>query len=345
MSFESGGPTLPRDTHIDTRMFSNEPLLLRMDLATHAFYRKLENPQDKKVLEIASHVANVSVLLRQATKKELKRYGQPGEQEITRDVRMKYQARQDQVTQPGTFDMQWGLKWLLSFVILLESPVFGTAGAERMVVIAEQWMKALADAGIHEVADQMSELQSILRTARDELPASCALAEQLPGKFSSACSLLFAGQLRDAYVNMYKPKWVVAEETLNSQARGECLSEMSLDEARQLVDDIVPLDAVCISSCPLDIRIDSVGAAGAEDASGLQQYVPVLVRIFDRQKMADREDKEPILLRFGYESLEFLRPGFIIEATLHTLSNGCHYIDAVTMVWPSYSPLDYVELY
>ncbi|KAJ1951797.1 hypothetical protein EC988_003905, partial [Linderina pennispora] len=52
--------------------FPDEPLLLRMDKTTHAFYKTLTDEADKKMLEVVTHTANVSPILRQASKKDFK---------------------------------------------------------------------------------------------------------------------------------------------------------------------------------------------------------------------------------------------------------------------------------
>ncbi|KAJ2781794.1 hypothetical protein H4R18_002655 [Coemansia javaensis] len=332
---------------IATREFSREPLLLRLDVATHAFYSTLESGSDKKMMELVASTANVSVLTRPATKKELRRYGQPGEEENTRNVRLKYQLREDNLVQSGAFDLQWGLRWLLSFVVLTEMPGIGAAAAARLVELVGQWLDALVAAGIHEVADEMPALRATLGLARDELCAMRALGDALPGRFNSACSLLFAGSLRTAYVDARLPRWVLRLRADSGAGDAAAQSSsplphgMSVADAQQCVEGIVPLGTPCRSSGAVDLRIKA--AAGDSDETGLVQ---VRARVFDRHAMEDREggDDDDVVLRFERDVAAGLRPGFVVEATLHSLDNGVHYIDAVTMVWPSYTPLDYCFL-
>ncbi|KAJ1826039.1 hypothetical protein LPJ56_002387 [Coemansia sp. RSA 2599] len=339
MAFAREPQTIPRDASIDLCAFSNDPLLLRMDMATYSYYSTLSDIRDKRLLEIASRAANVNVLTRPVGKKELKKFAERRDAEAVRNVRLKYQTRQDQVAQLGTFDMQWGLKWLLSFVVLVEEPVLGVYGAERMVSITEEWMKALARADISEVSSQLPQLRDTLEIARAELPLSLALAEALPGKFNLACSLLFAGQLRSAHTDMHRPRWALADQAGSDHESEHDDADSAKAQARETIGDIVPANAECIRSRPADLRITSIDAA-SED---FPAYRRVCARVFDRLRLVDKEDEEQVELRFEADIASRLCVGLVIEATLHALSNGMHYIDAVTMVWPSYSPLDYVD--
>ncbi|KAJ2780697.1 hypothetical protein GGI15_003440, partial [Coemansia interrupta] len=329
MSFGKQGPTIPRDAKIETNMFSSEPLLMRMDFATYKYYRTLENPHDKKLMETASAFANVNVLTRPGTKKELKRYSDFKDIEARRDLRLKYQTRQVQVLGQATFDMQWGLKWLLSHFILIEEPVIAApVRAERLPVITGEWMNALAGDGIHEVADQLPELLEIVDMAKQELPLLHRLGDQLPGKFNTACSLLFAGQLRTARIDMFKPKWVLADQQLSSTEGADHADIYNDDpelmtqaQARNYVNGIVPLDATS-TSCPADLRIVSIESSAADDTStGPDGCLYVTAHVYDRQKKSDKEGKAPVVLRMDREMAPNLRVGFIIEATLHELSN------------------------
>ncbi|KAJ1642672.1 hypothetical protein LPJ64_005497 [Coemansia asiatica] len=342
MTFRLEPQTIPKGANIDLCTFSNEPLLLRMDMATYEYYSALTDTRDKKLMEIASRAANVNVQTRPAGKKELKKFEARKDLEAVRNVRLKYETKQEQIAQLGTFDMRWGLRWLLSFVVLVEEPVLGLYGAERMVSVTEEWMRSLARADIYEVSNQLPQLMSILETARVELPLSLALAEKLPGNFNLACSLLFAGQLRSAHTDMYKPRWVLMDHQADSDDESEHEdAEISKTRARETIDGIVPTDAECTRSRPVDLRIASVDVGTENCPAG--GYMRVSARIFDRSRLADNEDEEQVELRFEADMASCVCVGFVIEATLHTLSNGVHYIDAVTMVWPSYSPLDYVD--
>ncbi|KAJ1732514.1 hypothetical protein LPJ61_002007 [Coemansia biformis] len=342
-------PTL-RAAGIDTRRFSSEPLLLRLDVATHAFYQGLADSRDRKMMELAASTANVNVLTRPAGKKEFKKYNQPGEDETTRNVRLKYQLREDNLAQMGAFDPQWGLRWLFSYVALTDMPGIGSDGAGRFVDLVERWLEALAAAGIHEIADELPGLRQTIAAARDELPCALSVSEKLPGRFNAACSLLFAGALRTTYVDAHQPRWVLrlrARDGAPGTAAAAALPEglghegaapMSVADAQEYVSGIVAPDARCTSSGAVDLRVKGIGPA-AED-SGLAQ---VRVRVFDRQAMEDKGDE--LVLRLEHDAAAELRVGFVIEATLHALDGDVHYIDLVTLVWPSYAPLDFVDLF
>ncbi|KAJ2321574.1 hypothetical protein H4R23_000160, partial [Coemansia sp. Cherry 401B] len=92
MTSSSGNTLSPAaaELGINMRKFSNDPLLLRLDMATYAFYKNLEDETDKKLMEIVARAANVNVNTRYARKRELKNYKQPGHDENTRNVRIKY---------------------------------------------------------------------------------------------------------------------------------------------------------------------------------------------------------------------------------------------------------------
>ncbi|KAJ2800842.1 hypothetical protein H4S07_005081 [Coemansia furcata] len=212
-----------------------------------------------------------------------------------------------------------------------------------MTSVVQRWLNAMASADIHEVKDQLEDLTKFVDCAREELLASRALANQMPGMFNAACSLLYAGELHRVHVESGLPKWVLADRE-NSRGDGRLMpdhlvQDLSLEQARQLLSGIVADDARCTRSRPVDLLVASVGACGDD---GMHK---VSVGIFDRQNMMVVEGEDSIVLRFEADLAANLISGQVIEATLYTLSDGCNYIDAVTMVWPSYSPLDYVNMY
>ncbi|KAJ2799830.1 hypothetical protein H4R20_004283 [Coemansia guatemalensis] len=338
---------IPEGANISTHKFSDEPLLLRLDIATYAFYRELKDATDKRLMEMIAITANVNVLTRPAGKKEFKKYNRPGQEENTRSVRLKYRLREELLQKSGTFDPQWGIKWLLSFVSLLDTPVLNSAEASRLVELVDMWLKALVSADIHEIVSELPGMEDTIAIAREEMLCQRTLSEKLPGQFNSACSLLFAGELKTNFVDANMPKWVVelrahdnpSTDYTGTRDRGSAPS-LSVSEAQECVSGIVPLDAKCKSSGAVDLRIKSIGN---EDGSNEDGLVQVLVCVFDRQNMVDKG--EQLVLRFEPDIAMEMHVGFVLEATLHTLDNGYNYIDAVTMVWPSYTPLDYVEMF
>ncbi|KAJ2162277.1 hypothetical protein GGF46_000768 [Coemansia sp. RSA 552] len=342
-------PARPTDSSgIGTRRFSKEPLLLRLDAATYAFYQTLTSARDQKLMQLVSTTANVNVLSRPANKKEFKKYGRPGEEENTRNVRLKYQIREDNLRAAGTFDPQWGFCWLLSFVILVDSPVFGLADTMRLLDLTTTWLQTLSAKDIYEIADHMPDLNAILGRAREELPCLQSLNQKIPGPFNTACSMLFAGDLKRSYVDDYLPSWVLdlrsREGSLEQPQAAPAISgalgpEMTLEEARDCVAGIVPLETAVKSSGAVDLRIKSVGTRCDGD-TGL---VPVRACVVDRSTMEDQGAE--LTLLFEQEATADMRSGFTIEATLYSLDSGHHYIDAVTMIWPSYTPMDHIEIF
>ncbi|KAJ2908495.1 hypothetical protein GGI21_002827 [Coemansia aciculifera] len=333
---------LPLSANISTCDFTDEPLLMRVERVTTALFRELEDAQEKRCLELTSFEANAGLVRPVATKKELKKYKAGGEEQTTSDILLRYRLREEQLLQSGTLDIPWGLKWLLSYVVLIESPVFGAGGMEKMTSVVQRWLNALASADIHEVKDQLEELTKFVDCARDELVASRALANQLPGVFNAACSLLYAGELHTVHVDGGLPKWVLADRRNGGEGRlsqGHSPLDMSIEQSRQFVSDIIAPDAQCSRTRPADLLVEAVGGCGDD---GLHK---VSTRVFDRQRMAVAEGEDPVTLRFETDLVANLRIGQVIETTLYTLSDGCSYIDVVTMVWPSYSPLDYVNMY
>ncbi|KAJ2061078.1 hypothetical protein GGI17_003335 [Coemansia sp. S146] len=328
---------------IDTRDFADEPLLMRVERVTAALNRELDDTVEKRCLEITSFAANAGLVRPVATKKELKKYKKDGEEQATRDIILKYRLREEQLLQSGTLDIPWGLKWLLSYVVLIDSPVIGPGNMEKMTSVVQRWLNAMASADIHEVKDHLEDLTKFVDCARVELLASRALANQLPGMFNAACSLLYDGALRSVHVDFGLPKWVLADR--RNSGGGDRLmpdhlvQDLSIEQARQIVSGIVAEDAQCTRSRPVDLKVESVGVCGDD---GLHI---VSVCVFDRQNMVAVEGEDTVVLRFETDLAGNVIPGQVIEATLYTLSDGCHYIDAVTMLWPSYSPLDYVNLY
>ncbi|KAJ2675134.1 hypothetical protein IWW42_001280 [Coemansia sp. RSA 1085] len=321
---------------IDSRRFSGEPLLLRLDLATSAFYASLKDEESKRLMEIVARAANLDIANRPATKKELKKYKKPGYSDNTRNVETKYRAKEERLLKSGTFDPQWGLKWLLSYVVLVDSSVFITNSALRLCEITEEWLDALAK-DVCEISDSISELKQVLEDARTELASIQLLSDKLPGKFNSACSLLFGGDLRQMHIDPYLPKWVTALQghDLSAGVEPANFDLMSLTEAQSCVDGIVDLNSTCTCCGSFDIRIHKL--APVNDLG----LAPVCVYKFDRQTMKDIEE---LTLLFEHDIIMHMRENMVIEATLYKLANGQHFIDSVTMVWPSYTPLDYVTL-
>ncbi|ORX74577.1 hypothetical protein DL89DRAFT_290100 [Linderina pennispora] len=260
--------------------FPDEPLLLRMDKTTHAFYKTLTDEADKKMLEVVTHTANVSPILRQASKKDFKKYGNPEYPTITSSIIDKYAERQKVLLSSGTLDLVWGIRWLLSYVVLIDYPLQGTE-------------MALADADILEV----------LGVAHQELVVSRQLSTMLPGSFNSACSIVFAGELKTIHIAHANGIAGVEEQT-----------EGVAVDAVQTIGGMVDRDSICVSTASVDLRIM---CSNNDDGK---------VSEFDRSIMKDTGTP------------------FELKGTLHRLSDGTRYIDQVTMVWPTYTPLDYVDL-
>ncbi|KAJ2552426.1 hypothetical protein EV175_003316 [Coemansia sp. RSA 1933] len=332
-------------TNSETVVFSDEPLLLRLDIATYAFYQTLgeDDACEKKMLELAASFANVTVQTRLVGKKEMKKYKRPGKQAATRDIMSKYQDREKQLLQSGTWDMQWGLRWLLSFIVLIDTPVLSISNAKAMLSVVNRWLRALRDANIQEVEGQFAELEHTLSVADDELVASLSASRSLPGKFNAACSLIFAGELKEAFVDLHMPKWALTDYVINTEHRATAAhdtstSGLSLADARDCVaqvfgsEDLSQITCTCSIAC--DLRVNEI-------TQDLSPFRRVSAYMFNRTTLADQGD--PLVLYLEHEIAAELRPGFVLEATLHTLNNGYNYIDAVTMVWPSYTPLDYVD--
>ncbi|KAJ2082827.1 hypothetical protein H4R24_001285 [Coemansia sp. RSA 988] len=338
----SAALAIPEGANISTHNFSDEPLLLRLDIATHAFYRELKDATDKRLMEMIASTANINVQTRLAGRKEFKKYNKDGEEENTRNVRLKYRLREELLQKSGTFDPQWGIKWLLSFVSLLETPVLNSAEASRLVELVDMWLKALVNANIHEIVSELPALEDTIAIAREEMLSQRTLSEKLPGQFNSSCSLLFAGELKTNFIDANLPKWVVdlrAHDNHSGAYDRNTAPSLSVAEAQECVSGIVPLDATCKSSGAVDLRIKSIG----NDSDNEDGLVQVCVCVFDRQNMVDKG--EQLSLRIETDIAMEMHVGFVLEATLHTLDNGSNYIDAVTMVWPSYTPLDYVEMF
>ncbi|KAI9504597.1 hypothetical protein GGI25_000744 [Coemansia spiralis] len=341
----------------------NEPLLLRLDMATYAFYRSLSDDdlRAKKMMELVSQVANVNVLVRLVNKKELRNFKVHGQEKLTREIMIKYNERERQLLQSGTWDINWGLRWLLSYLALVESPVLGITNAKCMLSVVDQWIDALGEANISEVVSQLPALKQTIAIARDELIASLHTSQQLSGKFNTSCSLLFAGELKETYIDLHMPKWALADQSMiaepqsSSGAYKPTNNQLSLAEAWECVASVfesTDLNQVaCVRSMACDLRIKEIATTvyvdciNTGDCNSAKQttapFYKVTVCVFDRQTMADQG--ELLTLLFESNIVANLRVGFILEATLHTLDNGYHYIDAVTMVWPSYTPLDYVD--
>ncbi|KAJ2211059.1 hypothetical protein EV179_005792 [Coemansia sp. RSA 487] len=288
----------------------------------------------------------------------MKKYKYPGQYAATREIMIKYRDREKQLLQSGTWDMQWGLRWLLSFVVLIDAPVLSIPNANAMVSVVNKWLYALKKAKIQEVEEQFAELEHIISVATDELAASLSASGKLPGRFNAACSLIFAGELKEAFIDLHMPKWALADHVINTEeyrptdAYSAADSGLSLAEARECVAQVFGSDdlsqVACTHSIACDLRVSKIAGARNDDdsntngeAQDVASFHKVAVHTFNRMTLADQGDQ--LVLYLESDIVAELRPGFVLEATLHTLNNGYHYIDAVTMVWPSYTPLDYVD--
>ncbi|KAJ2661078.1 hypothetical protein IWW48_002633 [Coemansia sp. RSA 1200] len=223
------------------------------------------------MLEIATAFANVSVQTRLVSKKDIKKYGRPDHQATTHDIIVRYQEREKQLLQSGTWDMQWGLRWLLSFIVLIETPVLCIINAKAMLSVVSKWICALKEAHIQEVEEQFSELEQITCVASDELVASLSVSEKLPGGFNAACSLVFAGDLKEAFVDLYMPKWALADhgattESRYAAAQNTANSGLSLAAARgcviQVFDSEDLSQVVCTHSIACDLRVSEIAGSG-----------------------------------------------------------------------------------
>ncbi|KAJ1961604.1 hypothetical protein GGI12_003158 [Dipsacomyces acuminosporus] len=344
---ETADKVIPASAGAAAAEFLDEPLLLRMDLVTADFHETIDDDQDRRLFEIVAKMANVNPIFRHSRKSELEKYKEPGEEEATRNVLIKYASEERRILQSGTLDLVWGLKWLFSYEVLIEIPVLDPALVDRMINIVARWLAAMARAGIDEVSSQMPNLRRVLDLAKEEIPASRALADQLPGKFNTACSLIYAGELRQNYVSTNTPKWVQDDPAIappvnhhqdQQLSSSDSPAVLTMAQAQEIVADFVPPGSVCTRSCAQELRVDSVIKPTDEKDHGA---LLAMVHIFDREKLEGTG--EPIAIRLDDDMAPNIKPGFVIEATLHTLDTGIHYIDQITMIWPSYSPLDYMH--
>ncbi|KAJ2568538.1 hypothetical protein IW140_003744 [Coemansia sp. RSA 1813] len=203
----------------------------------------------------------------------MKKYKYPGQYAATREIMIKYRDREKQLLQSGTWDMQWGLRWLLSFVVLIDAPVLSIPNANAMVSVVNKWLYALKKAKIQEVEEQFAELEHIISVATDELAASLSASGKLPGRFNAACSLIFAGELKEAFIDLHMPKWALADHVINTEeyrptdAYSAADSGLSLAEARECVAQVFGSDDLSqVASMSFQPDIESLFADHVKNA-------------------------------------------------------------------------------
>ncbi|KAJ2668012.1 hypothetical protein GGH99_006525, partial [Coemansia sp. RSA 1285] len=218
-----------------------------------------------------------------------------------------------------------------------------------MLSVVSKWICALKEARIQEVEEQFSELEQITCVASDELVASLAVSEKLPGGFNAACSLVFAGRLKEALVDLYMPKWALADhgattESRYAAAQNTANSGLSLAEAKECIIQVFDSEdlsqVVCTHSIACDLRVSGIAGPGNDEsdkdgyavkgkAHNTTSFHKVYVYMYNRLASVDEGDR--LTLYLESDVVAELRPGFVLETTLHTLNNGYHYIDSVTM--------------
>lgn len=334
-------------TATDVKVLADEPLLFRMERVSATLYKQLNDQQDKQLLELITRVANTSPTNAVATKRELKGYRQPGNEKSTRDVLIKYRTRERQILQTGTHDIPWGLKWLFSFIILVDTPVKGAARVDRMLELTKQWLQAMAEDGIYEVGDQLSELNALLDSIGNELNGCRELTTQLPGPFNTACNLLFGDRIQDAAARGEIPRWAIADQQslpplyINRDENNKDM-RMAMSQAREYVDGVVGENERCTNSQARDLRVESISPSFTR---GAITGCTVTVQPIDRGSMEPVSSSAPVDLWLEVDIAANLHVGIVIEATLHFLSSGQAYVHEVTMVWPSFTPMDYMDIY
>ncbi|KAJ1932004.1 hypothetical protein EC988_009600, partial [Linderina pennispora] len=231
-------------------------------------------------------------ILRQASKKDFKKYGNPEYPTITSSIIDKYAERQKVLLSSGTLDLVWGIRWLLSYVVLIDYPLQGTEMVDTLISVTQRWLEALADADILEVKEVLPQLIEVLGVAHQELVVSRQLSTMLPGSFNSACSIVFAGELKTIHVNNFLPNWVTSNPEVahaNGIAGVEEQTEGVAVDAVQTIGGMVDRDSICVSTASVDLRImcsdNGDGKVAVTEAEG--DYCMVKVSEFDRSIMKD----------------------------------------------------------
>ncbi|KAJ1982851.1 hypothetical protein H4R34_001580 [Dimargaris verticillata] len=172
----------------------------------------------------------------------------------------------------------------------------------------------------HEDIDQAI---AVVRQAQRHLVSLRRAFYLMPGKPNMARSARFDGEFK--YILEPVP-WAIAE------LEPECT--LSPTDYQTLIAAI-PADATIVQSRQ-QLRV----VATVDSTTGLATLYPWTVDpadwTLDTPVTPPSDSSDQYTIDMGPTLCQYLSPGFIIEACYHTLSDGTHYCDSVTAVWPPY---------
>ncbi|PVU99995.1 hypothetical protein BB559_000200 [Furculomyces boomerangus] len=219
------------------------------------------------------------------------------------------------------------------------------------------------------------------KLAKEQIPLVSKLSQQLPGKFSQKCIDLYlnkpkisiikgnnAGMVKDEKLGfekgidlnfeeyeIFKKKFKynpnIHPEIQNKNEDGGFFDENTLEISWSLPTDIKVnkiIDKYTITAEIFDRSKGSLGNSNQlttdeTDTNTNDSSTPTDSFSDDEEDNINKIGEFELVL--GKEVVECIIPGFIIEGTLHKLSNGTFFISDVTAVWPSFTMLDDDDFY
>ncbi|KAJ1972799.1 hypothetical protein H4R35_004475 [Dimargaris xerosporica] len=174
-----------------------------------------------------------------------------------------------------------------------------------------------------EYREDLDQAMAVVRLAQHQLVSLRRAFYLMPGKPNMARSARFDGEFK--YILEPVP-WAAAE------LEPEC--SLSPSEYQTLIA-AVPADATIVQSSH-QLRV----VATVNRTTGLATLHPWAVDpadwTLDTPITPPSGPSDQYTIDIGLALCQYLKPGFIIEASYHSLSDGTYYFDSVTAVWPPY---------
>ncbi|KAJ1675495.1 hypothetical protein EV182_001154 [Spiromyces aspiralis] len=322
---------------IDPRM----PLLLRLEIAAAQLLESemFEGRTERDIFDMLMRYGNINpghpiVSAKSRAKMDLEDLEDP--------VIAVYKKREDRLLKGGgKVDMAFGVTMFFSVQCLRQQPFIEAEQFRQAPRVVEAWLRYLIEHDVCvEYNDDIYRALAVTERAKIELVNCKQLAMTLPGKFNDACSMLFGGSLKDlgdSYAaGTADTSWVSAS---NGDTQGFGIITLSEAQAvyARATGGMAPEEAEYLGAEPHDVHVEEQLAGDHEE------FCAFKCRRWDREAgkpISDEDGGRPFTLYFEREVAQHMCPGIYLEADLHQLSNGVHYIDQVTGVWPSYTPFD-----
>ncbi|KAI8096365.1 Argonaute siRNA chaperone complex subunit Arb1-domain-containing protein [Halteromyces radiatus] len=199
-----------------------------------------------------------------------------------------------------------------------------------------------------EYTDDLIKAREWTALAKDQLPRCKRISNDLPGKFNTACRLLFDPKSKDSESNELSgvPAWAMGDPTLTAvvQSYVDFTVGMTRGEARLIIGSIIPnadsehvidrRDCICVKITQIGDDDRTVNDKKDEDAL-------VMVNLAEYDEDADQVIQEKsYTLYFENSIADQMLVGMVLKVTLQQLSGGQWFLDHSIHVCPAFYKKD-----